>query len=1330
MAKTIKSSEIFDKDLFDVLLKEIDKAESKLDGLSDKLVGVGTTLQKELKDFKISDLDSITKLLKASKEIEKSMQEQLRIEKEKQNLESKRIALEEKLDAIKKKNQQDEIARLEKIKGIQNKNYEEAYRDLLKNEAEIKKLDELKKKASSDELIRIERERQARNKTLAEQKIQLEKLIQEKAKADILTQKLGTDANKESDRQRKEAQREADRLQRQAERDARKLERERKIAQDLANAYKQLEKNTRDLKNASKTLGAELLDLERNGQKNTKAYRDLEKQYKETTKQALEGDKALKKLDAQVGDNFRSVGNYEKATRFLKGALAELGLAFGAFEGVRYLIDSQVKLDSLSLSLKNVSSNSIEYGKNVEFLRKLSKDYGQDLLNLTETYKNFIASTDNSNLSIEERRRIYESIIKAGSSLALSNDDVAGTLRAVQQMFSKGTVQAEELRQQLGDRLPGAFGIMARSMGVTEEELGKMMKNGQVLADDVMPRFATELEKTMGANARARVNTLGGSFNNLKNEVLLYFNEAQSGYDINRTFADSLNFVANNLKEIIGFITGAIKLWASYKLVVISSQLANKLLGNSFLDLIRSGKLVQTLAGNIKTAFIQLGDSLKTNWVGILVLIGTEIFATYKKIEGILSKIGEYRKELKQAREDAIRGSKDERIYLDTMFETLKKTNYESNRRKEIIDEINSKYGTSLKNIKDEKIFLDQLNTTYKEINKTLDRKLARDIARIRFETTQRQLAEAGASKDIAEANLKAFRQSSLLNKAIGNIGENLGAVGETELIRIANATSRVYLSIQKLSDQAEEDYRKLLKTIGEDEKIKPPPSDTPKKDVPTSVQQVVDLNTQLAKTEVYLSQQVELKKELARIDEEIKSIDLLDKQEKIIDAQRKSAEEKGKYDKEALINAVTKQKNELIEIALLKQKALAEDAYIKAKKANDNELNTLNESRAKRQLEIDKKYQKYLHVLEVNQENSQKNLSANAEQRVKDRNGKLSKDAKEFLKAQKELQENYDKELAIITENDLKRLEDAKTKKLLTEQEYERQKAEIIKNANNKLQKEIEDNDRAVAEKKLENIKKMANAVNDLTQMALDAYIKSIEGKMSLLDDKMNRIQQQSQYLQDKAIAGNITAQESLAKAQEDQLNAEKQKINYQRSIQRLQMAMAIFNAYNNNIQNAKVGENAFAKTITDVSALSAFVSSLPQFYKGTETTVADALGSPQLSGRDGHIIRVDGSEKILNPYLSQKTGDLTTFEIAKIAEDRLKGKLVYNQEVNSTANNMWASYKLIDEIQDLKSIIKNKPETNIEMGEIVGGVMKIVETTKVSNTTTRNIHRFNKKI
>lgn len=1371
MAKKINSSDIFEGDLLKVLIDEINKAEAKLDGFSNKLQGVGAKLKKELEGLKIGDLESIQKLLAKSKEVEKSIQEQLRLEKERQNLESKRVVLEERLESVRKKNQQDEIARLEKIKGIQAKNYEEGYRDLLKNEAEIKRLDELKAKASSDELIRIEKEQQARNKTIAEQKSNLLKIAQEQAKADILSQKLGIDQSKESDRQknqankdadrlrreadrqRTEAKREADRLQREAEKESKRLERERKIAEDLANAYKQLEKNTRELKNESKRLGAEMLELERSGQKNTQAYRDLERQYEQTTKQAIEGDRALKKLDSQVGDNFRSVGHYEKAVGFLKNALTELGLAFGVFEGVKYLIDSQVRLDSLSLSLKNVSETSSEFGENMNFLKRISKDYGQDLLNLTETYKNFIASTDNSNLSIQERRRIYEAIIKSGASLALSNDDVAGSLRAVQQMFSKGTVQAEELRQQLGDRLPGAFGIMARSMGVTEEELGKLMKNGAVLADDVMPRFATELEKAIGSNARARVNTLGGSWNNLKNEILLYFNEAQSGYDINRSLADTLNFVANNLKEILSVLATAIRLWTTYKLVVLASEASNKLLNLSFVKLIRNGQVLEGGINGLKQSFGAFSEFLKTNVIGIITLLITNLLMTNAKLSSIINRISEYRDELKSSVADIIRSYKEEKENVKDLFTELKKTNFESNRRKEIIDEINSRYGTTLKNIKDEKTFLGELEKAYNSINITLDNKLKLDKSRIKFDVTQRQLTEASTQMELAFNKLKA-REKELgisLGSGFFNIMKKegtsdfvatwkaiyegiRGVVAEDDLKQLtdeANNYFRVWLSINEIAKKTEIEYKKVEKTLQD---VKFPTNEvevkTPQYDVRSTVKHVVDLNTKFAQTNEYISRQAELLKDIEVINQRILNISTEDTTAKILAEQRKLAEEKGYYDKGAIFEATRKEEQAKILKAEDEFQAKKNDATNKAVKDNADERAKIEEELKKRVEDIQKKYAKFKDRIDNNIINSNKKLNKLQTERTKEDIKKQKGDEAEFYKAKIALQKNYSEQIDIANENARKRLEDANTESGLAELAKNEKIANILTESDNKYTENVIKNDEYVAEKKLENIKKMANMTNQVIETAMNAYIKNLDTKINMLESRMSRITQNAQYLQDKAVAGNILANESLAKSQQDLLDAEKQKISYQKSIQRLQIALAVFNAYNNNIQNAKVGENPFTKTITDVSLLSTFIGTIPQFYKGTETTVAEALGQPQLSGRDGHIVRVDGSEKILNPYLSQKTGDLTTFEIAKIAEDRLKGKLIYNTEVNNTANNMWSSLKLIDEIQDLKSIIKNKPETNIAMGEIVGGVMKIVESTKVNNTTTRNIHRFNKKI
>ena len=48
-------------------------------------------------------------------------------------------------------------------------------------------------------------------------------------------------------------------------------------------------------------------------------------------------------------------------------------------------------------------------------------------------------------------------------------------MSALAQMASKGTVSMEELRQQLGDRLPGALGLAAKGLGITEQELIKLV---------------------------------------------------------------------------------------------------------------------------------------------------------------------------------------------------------------------------------------------------------------------------------------------------------------------------------------------------------------------------------------------------------------------------------------------------------------------------------------------------------------------------------------------------------------------------------------------------------------------------------------------------------------------------------------------------------------------------------------------------------------------------------------------------------------------------------------------------------------------------------------
>jgi beta-lactam-binding protein with PASTA domain len=49
-----------------------------------------------------------------------------------------------------------------------------------------------------------------------------------------------------------------------------------------------------------------------------------------------------------------------------------------------------------------------------------------------------------------------------------------------------------------------------------------------------------------------------------------------------------------------------------------------------------------------------------------------------------------------------------------------------------------------------------------------------------------------------------------------------------------------------------------------------------------------------------------------------------------------------------------------------------------------------------------------------------------------------------------------------------------------------------------------------------------------------------------------------------------------------------------------------------------------------------------------------------------------------------------------------------------------------LKDELQDIKKAILSKPETNIELGEIVGATMSIVKSVKKGNSVTYNKYKI----
>jgi tape measure domain-containing protein len=1214
MSNKIKSDDIFDSGIFDILTTGAEEAQKKIALLNAELTKVGTSFKSELGGSKPTTIKEIESLISKTKELTDAVDKQTKVNAQQAELN--------------KRNRLDEI-----------------------------------------------RLQQAREKAV-------------------------------DDFNRKE--------QKENERAIKETEKRLKNERDLADSYKQLTINTRDLKNESKRLGAEMLELEKQGKKNSAEYYKLSRQYKETTKSAIEGDKALKKLDSTVGDNFRNVGNYSKAISGLRSAFMQLGLAFGAIDIIKSLVGTQVKLDSLNLALRNVSGSTKEYQSNLSFLKDLSLSYGQDLISLADSYKNFIASTQSSNLSLAQRKRIYESVIKAGSSLALSNDNIKGSLLAISQMFSKGTVSAEELRQQLGERLPGAFGVMADSMGVTEAELGKLMKEGKVLADEVMPRFAIALERSFGKNAEKNLETLNGAFNVLKTNIALYFDQAQKNIGVNKVLAGILRGLGNNIGGLLDNIRQLVVAFVSFKAISIASEISMKAVNTGLLTMIKN-------AWRGKEAFTLLGMSLK-GLTGVAVMevliklteyfiglakgtdLATEAYMRYKNATDVgnsnADKFIDKQRHLLAIERERLDKLKEAGKINDEQHKKLMKQKddeVKANIKGEIQTLRGERSGVVSSMLQIEKKYKDgKVVSPYTSLDEV--RALSDIQSKARFAPTKAEMDALMARYDkIKESLAEAERYSKLKAKRIRIDTEMPSYFSELRDMEVMNT--------------------KYTGGAG-----------TPPKGTLEHTKELRDLNVEYNKTNVYLSRQLEILKDIEEINAQNKLQETIDKTTSVLKQEEKNVNMTGKYNAGLVEIAVNTEYEARKEHEIKAFKKIEEDKKIRDKKTFDDELESVKEQEKNKMddlMEINSDY--YRRLNDYRKSIKEPNLSSAKQKELKKEAEWLEGERKDIELKTKQIREGANKEEIQVYKNKIEREKDTNLEIEGLTEAHEGKLANIKRDSQTKIDEELAKLELIRAEKRLEMIKNTAESVNNLIQKSLEHYINMAERRIDMLDKRMDRMSTQADFLREKAVAGNIQAQESLAVIDKQEIEAQKERMNEQRSIQKLQMAMAVFQAYSNNIQNAKVGENPFTKTLTDVTLLSQFINSLPTFIDGTETNIASALGKPHLQGQDGYLVRVDGSEKVLNPQLSAMTGNMTTMEIAKLAEDFRRGDIMRKGEGAMQLNvGSWGTDMIVSKLESLEQTIKNKPENKVEVAEILNGVMHIVETKKSGNTKVRNISRF----
>ena len=202
------------------------------------------------------------------------------------------------------------------------------------------------------------------------------------------------------------------------------------------------------------------------------------------------------------------VGNLTQLLGQMAGAL---GVAFT----FRELVTSAAQMEQLRSGLVAVTGDATKAGQELEFVRKVASRIGADVTEVGRAFLGLSAATRGTAVEGEPTRQVFEAVATAMGKAGKSSAETANALQALSQMASKGVVQSEELRGQLGEALPGALNAAAKGMGITTQELMKLVEEGKIAASDLFPALTKGLNDLYGGASSAQ--TLTQELVNIKN---------------------------------------------------------------------------------------------------------------------------------------------------------------------------------------------------------------------------------------------------------------------------------------------------------------------------------------------------------------------------------------------------------------------------------------------------------------------------------------------------------------------------------------------------------------------------------------------------------------------------------------------------------------------------------------------------------------------------------------------------------------------------------------------------------------------------------------------
>ena len=177
-------------------------------------------------------------------------------------------------------------------------------------------------------------------------------------------------------------------------------------------------------------------------------------------------------------------------TNSLKNMASSMLSVYAVIGVAKSLYDNAKEMESMQIKLLMGTGSKSLAAEEYSYIKKRAQETGTDISTMGALYGQLSMTGKDVGMSQKQLRKVFEDTTTMEIGFGLTPEQQKYANKAIGQMMSKQSVNAEDFKQQLSEHAPGLMGLLATSMGLPQGKEGQKiltekMKKGQIGIDEL-----------------------------------------------------------------------------------------------------------------------------------------------------------------------------------------------------------------------------------------------------------------------------------------------------------------------------------------------------------------------------------------------------------------------------------------------------------------------------------------------------------------------------------------------------------------------------------------------------------------------------------------------------------------------------------------------------------------------------------------------------------------------------------------------------------------------------------------------------------------------------